>query len=230
MTVAATLAEPVRLNRLRQGRAAIEARVLELLQMVGLDANAAHRFPHEFSGGQRQRIGIARALACEPELIVCDEAVSALDVSIQAQIVVLLEELQQRLGLTYLFIAHDLGALKHISHRIAVMYLGKVVEVAAKDALFADPRHPYTRSLLSAIPVPDPKVERRRQRIILQGDLPSPANPPQGCRFHTRCPVVIDRCRTEVPEWQPVGPGHRAACWRTAEVPRLMPDATARSD
>ncbi|WP_435310288.1 ABC transporter ATP-binding protein [Primorskyibacter sedentarius] len=225
MTVGAALAEPVRLNRLREGRVAIEERVQELLGMVGLHASAAHRYPHEFSGGQRQRVGIARALACEPELIVCDEAVSALDVSIQAQIVVLLEELQQRLGLTYLFIAHDLGALKHISHRVAVMYLGRVVEVAPKAELFANPRHAYTRALLSAIPVPDPKVEKLRQRIVLQGDLPSPSNPPSGCAFHTRCPIATEQCRAARPEWQRVGPNHQAACWRTEELPQLMPKA-----
>jgi oligopeptide transport system ATP-binding protein len=227
MTVGATLAEPVRLNGLRQGGAAVAARVRELLDMVGLGASALHRYPHEFSGGQRQRVGIARALACEPELIVCDEAVSALDVSIQAQIVVLLEELQQSLGLTYLFIAHDLGALKHISHDIAVMYLGKVVEVAPKAELFSNPRHAYTRALLSAIPVPDPKVEKQRRRIVLQGDIPSPANPPAGCRFHTRCPVAIDRCRTDVPVWHQIGPGHRAACWLAEELPTLMPGTGA---
>jgi len=224
MTIGATLAEPVRLNGLRHGRVAVEARVQELLSLVGLPPTAALRYPHEFSGGQRQRVGIARALACEPEIIVCDEAVSALDVSIQAQIVALLEDLQARLGLTYLFIAHDLGALKHISHQVAVMYLGKIVEVAPKEELFANPRHAYTRALLSAIPVPDPVIERQRRRIILRGDLPSPANPPQGCRFHTRCPVAIDRCRSEVPDWQEVTPGHRTACWRAADLPDLMPD------
>jgi oligopeptide transport system ATP-binding protein len=229
MTIGATLTEPVSLNGLRTGRAAVEARVQELLSLVGLPPSAAYRYPHEFSGGQRQRVGIARALACEPEIIVCDEAVSALDVSIQAQIVALLEDLQARLGLTYLFIAHDLGALKHISHQVAVMYLGKVVEIAPKEELFANPRHAYTRALLSAIPVPDPVIERRRRRIILRGDLPSPANPPQGCRFHTRCPVAIDRCRSEVPDWQKISPGHRTACWRAAELPDLMPDLAMSS-
>ncbi|MHA3977020.1 ABC transporter ATP-binding protein [Halovulum sp. GXIMD14794] len=217
MTVAATLAEPVRLHGLRKGRAAIDARVLDLLKMVGLDESAAHRYPHEFSGGQKQRVGIARALACEPDLIVCDEAVSALDVSIQAQIVKLLENLQKQLGLTYLFIAHDLGALKHISHKVAVMYLGKVVEVAPKAELFSNPRHAYTRALLSAIPVPDPRAERLRRRIVLRGDIPSPANPPAGCRFHTRCPIAIDRCAVETPALDPVGRGHHAACWRAGE-------------
>lgn len=225
MTVGATLSEPVRLNGLRIGRTAIQERVLELLGMVGLDAGATHRYPHEFSGGQRQRVGIARALACEPDLIVCDEAVSALDVSIQAQIVALLEELQQRLELTYLFIAHDLGALKHISQSIAVMYLGRVVEVAPKVNLFTEPRHAYTRALLSAIPVPNPKIEQQRRRIVLQGDIPSPADPPSGCPFHTRCPVAIDRCSSKAPDWQSFGADHRAACWRANELDRLMPAA-----
>lgn len=224
MTIGATIAEPIGLNGLRQGRAAIKARMHELLDLVGLPQSAAHRYPHEFSGGQRQRVGIARALACEPDIIVCDEAVSALDVSIQAQIVALLEDLQVRLGLTYLFIAHDLGSLKHISHRVAVMYLGKVVEVAPKAELFANPRHAYTRALLSAIPVPDPSIERQRQRIILNDDIPSPAYPPSGCRFHTRCPVAIDLCRSEVPNWQEVSPGHTSACRRAEDLVELMPD------
>jgi oligopeptide transport system ATP-binding protein len=224
MTIGASIAEPVRLNKLRRGHAAIEARKRELLDLVGLPQSAAHRFPHEFSGGQRQRVGIARALACEPEIIVCDEAVSALDVSIQAQIVALLEDLQARLGLTYLFIAHDLGALKHISHQVAVMYLGRVVEIAAKQDLFADPRHAYSRALLSAIPVPDPAVEKQRQRILLKGDIPSPANPPSGCRFHTRCPVAIDRCRSEDPAWMQIAQDHTSACWRAGELPDLMSD------
>lgn len=224
MTIGASIAEPVRLNKLRRGHAAIEARKRELLDLVGLPQSAAHRFPHEFSGGQRQRVGIARALACEPEIIVCDEAVSALDVSIQAQIVALLEDLQTRLGLTYLFIAHDLGALKHISHQVAVMYLGRVVEIAAKQDLFADPRHAYSRALLSAIPVPDPAVEKQRQRILLKGDIPSPANPPSGCRFHTRCPVAIDRCRSEDPAWMQMAQDHKSACWRAGELPDLMAD------
>ncbi|QXT39855.1 ABC transporter ATP-binding protein [Gymnodinialimonas ceratoperidinii] len=222
MTIGASIAEPVRLNKLRRGRAAIEARKYELLDLVGLPRSAAHRFPHEFSGGQRQRVGIARALACEPEIIVCDEAVSALDVSIQAQIVALLEDLQARLGLTYLFIAHDLGALKHISHQVAVMYLGRVVEIAAKKDIFTNPRHAYSRALLSAIPVPDPAVEKQRQRILLKGDIPSPANPPSGCRFHTRCPVAIDRCRSEDPAWTKIARNHESACWRASELSDLM--------
>lgn len=224
MTIGATVAEPVRLNGLRSGRAEIRDRVEELLGMVGLDPTVARRYPHEFSGGQRQRVGIARALACEPDLIVCDEALSALDVSIQAQIIVLLEDLRDRLGLTLFFIAHDLAALKHISDDIAVMYLGKIVEQAPKYELFANPRHAYTRSLLSAIPVPDPRIERKRVRILLEGDLPSPADPPSGCRFHTRCPVVLDKCRTSEPDWNMISPHHRAACWRADELHELMPD------
>ena len=224
MTIGACIGEPIRLNGLRQGRAEVRDRTHELLEMVGLAPAFAGRYPHEFSGGQRQRVGIARALACEPDLIVCDEAISGLDVSIQAQIIVLLEDLRDRLGLTLLFIAHDIGALKHISDDVAVMYLGRIVEQAPKRELFANPRHAYTRSLLSAIPVPDPRVERRRKRILLQGDLPSPATPPAGCRFHTRCPVAIDRCRTDMPPTERVGPDHDAACWRARDLDTLIPD------
>ena len=224
MTIGAIIAEPVRLNGLRPGTAQIRDRRDELLTIVGLDPALAHRFPHEFSGGQRQRVGIARALACEPDLIVCDEPISALDVSIQAQIIVLLESLRARLGLTLLFIAHDLAALKHISDDIAVMYLGKIVERAPKRELFSNPRHPYTRSLLSAIPLPDPRLERRRRRILLEGDLPSPANPPSACRFHTRCPVAIGQCSREAPVWRAHAPRHEVACWRAEDLHRLMPD------
>ena len=184
----------------------------ELLQIVGLNPYFVNRYPHEFSGGQRQRIGVARSLAVNPDFIVCDEPISALDVSIQAQIINLLEELQQKFHLTYLFIAHDLSVVRHISDRIAVMYLGKIVELTDRDSLYANPLHPYTKALLSAVPIPDPLIEEKRERIILVGDVPSPVNPPTGCRFHTRCPLAIDICKRVDPEFRDVGGKHYVAC------------------
>lgn len=223
MTVGGIIAEPIQVHGLRQGDAAVRQRVLELMELVGLNPAFATRYPHEFSGGQRQRIGIARALAVEPSFIVCDEPVSALDVSIQAQIINLLEELQRRLGLTYLFIAHDLSVVKHISNRVAVMYLGRVIEVADGMRLYEEPRHPYTRALLSAVPIPDPQVERRRRRIILEGDVPSPLNPPSGCSFHPRCPIAAAQCQHDVPTLTRITPQQEVACWRNAEAVTLMP-------
>jgi peptide/nickel transport system ATP-binding protein len=197
----------------------VEKRVAHLIDVVGLPKDAHNRYPHEFSGGQRQRIGLARSLALNPALIVADEPVSALDVSIQAQIINLLEDLQDEFNLTYLFVAHDLAVVRHISDRIAVMYLGKIMEIAPSEKLYEEPLHPYTVALLAAIPIPDPAVERHRERIILQGDLPSPANPPSGCRFHTRCPFVQEeRCRSEVPELREVLPGQFAACHWVEEI------------
>jgi oligopeptide transport system ATP-binding protein len=211
MTVGEIVGEPLRIHGIAQG-SGVQDRVLELLRLVGLRPYHANRYPHEFSGGQRQRIGIARALAVDPKFIVCDEPVSALDVSIQAQVINLLEDLQAQLGLTYLFIAHDLSVVRHISTRVAVMYVGKIVELADRDALYHNPLHPYTQALLSAIPIPDPILEKRRKRIVLTGDIPSPVNPPPGCRFHTRCPVAFDRCTTETPPFNEYAPGHFAAC------------------
>ena len=211
-TVSSIVGEPLRVHKLRQTDKQRADRVVELLELVGLSARHLNRFPHEFSGGQRQRIGVARALATEPVFIVCDEPISALDVSIQAQVVNLLEDLQDQLGLTYLFIAHDLSMVRHICDRVAVMYLGIIVELGDRDQLYENPLHPYTQSLLSAVPVPDPKLERARQRIILTGDVPSPANPPSGCRFHPRCPIAKEHCARLVPEWREIQPGHWVAC------------------
>jgi oligopeptide transport system ATP-binding protein len=211
MTVSETIGDPIRIHSLLP-RNEIESRVKELLAMVGLNPAFINRYPHEFSGGQRQRIGIARALALNPDLIVCDEPISALDVSIQAQVVNLLEDLQEKLGLTYLFIAHDLSMVRHISTRVAVMYLGVIVELADRTELYEHPQHPYTQALLSAVPIPDPKIEKKRERIILTGDVPSPVNPPSGCRFRTRCPLAAEICAAERPAFREVSPGHWAAC------------------
>jgi peptide/nickel transport system ATP-binding protein len=211
--VESALAEPLVAHDLMRGRAAVSSRVRELLDLVGLPANAGYRYPHEFSGGQRQRVGIARAIALEPDLIVADEPVSALDVSIQAQILNLLEELQSRLDLTYIVIAHDLAVVRHISDEVGVMYLGWIVERTGSRELYERPLHPYTRALMSAVPIPDPELEDHRERILLYGDLPSPANPPSGCRFRTRCPWVQEqRCADEVPELREIRPGHVVAC------------------
>ncbi len=211
-TVGDIIGEPIDVHGLAKGRER-QARIQELLRVVGMNPRFVDRYPHEFSGGQRQRIGIARALAVEPTFIVCDEPISALDVSIQAQIINLLENLQSKFKLTYLFIAHDLSVVKHISNRIAVMYLGKIMEMAPGQELYRRPRHPYTGSLLSAIPIPDPKIELKRERVIIQGDVASPVNPPSGCRFRTRCPRAREHCAEEVPPLESFGAEHRAACF-----------------
>mgnify|MGYP002577166229 CR=1 FL=1 len=212
MTVGEIIGEALDIHKLYGSKKERTDRIKELLGMVGLNTEHANRYPHEFSGGQQQRVGIARALAVKPEFIVCDEPISALDVSIQSQVVNMLEDMQQELGLTYLFIAHDLSVVRHISNRIGVMYLGTMVELAESYELNKHPLHPYTKTLLSAVPVPDPEVSRTRQRIVLEGDIPSPINPPSGCRFHTRCPYATEQCREAVPEFKEHAPGHWAAC------------------
>ena len=214
MTVGGIVGAPLAIHGV-MGRKERKQRVAELLELVGMNPHFVNRFPHEFSGGQRQRIDIARALALNPEFIVCDEPIAALDVSIQAQVVNLLKGLQRRLGLTYLFIAHDLSMVRHISDRVAVMYLGQIVELTDRDTLYNNPLHPYTQALLSAGPIPDPPLERKRQRVILEGDVPSPANPPLGCNFNTRCPAVMDACYEVEPEFKEVSEGHWVACHLT---------------
>ncbi len=212
MTVGEIVGEALDIHKICPNKKARTERINELLGKVGLNTEHANRFAHEFSGGQQQRIGIARALAVEPEFIVCDEPISALDVSIQSQVVNMLEDLQEQIGLTYLFIAHDLSVVRHISNRIGVMYLGCLVELAESYELCAHPIHPYAQTLLSAVPLTDPEKNRHRQRILLEGDIPSPLNPPSGCRFHTRCPYATDKCRQEMPQLKEYGPGHYAAC------------------
>jgi peptide/nickel transport system ATP-binding protein len=224
MTVGEALAEPIRFHGLAP-KGDIPARVAQLLQDVGMTPRFANRYPHELSGGQRQRVAIARALACEPRFIVCDEAISALDVSVQAQILNLLLDLQDKYGLTYLFIAHDLAVVRHISDRVGVMYLGRLAELAPAARLFAEPLHPYTRALLSAVPAPDPRARSNRQQLV--GEVPSPLNPPSGCRFHPRCPLARDICRTSVPEWREVAAGHHAACHAVAGPGRTNWEGTA---
>jgi len=212
MTVGDIIGEPLQVHDILKGQARRD-RVQDLLRTVGLNPYFVNRYPHEFSGGQRQRIGVARALAVQPEFIVCDEPISALDVSIQAQIINLLEDLQAKFNLTYLFIAHDLSVVRHISDRIAVMYLGKIAELTGRKELYDNPLHPYTRALLSAVPIPDPLVEEQRRRMVLEGDVPSPAHPPAGCNFHTRCPLAMDICSQQEPDFRDVGGGHWVACF-----------------
>ena len=230
MKVRELVGEPLQVHGLAGNRGEYADRVAGLLRQVGLLPDMAERYPHEFSGGQRQRIGIARALALQPSLIICDEPVSALDVSIQAQVVNVLSELQERLGLGYLFIAHDLAVVRHISHRVAVMYLGRIVEIAARDDLYREPLHPYTQALLSAVPVADPLVEKRRKRIVVQGEVPSALNPPTGCRFHPRCAQVMDRCRVDDPALQALGGGRSVACHLYTATAVLPPASGKQHD
>ena len=211
MTVGSIVAEPLQEHGLSGGQTK-QQRVEELLDAVGLNPSHANRYPHEFSGGQRQRIGIARALALNPDFIVCDEPIAALDVSIQAQVVNLLEDLQEKLGLTYLFISHDLSMIRHMADRVAIMYLGKIMELGPSDKVYGEPLHPYTQALLSAVPIPNPVQEAERRRTILSGDVPNAANPPSGCPFRTRCPIAVARCADEEPEWRELRPGHHVAC------------------
>ncbi len=218
MTIGDIVAEPLITHEPGLGRAEVKARVQDMMAKTGLSPQMINRYPHEFSGGQCQRIGVARAMILRPRLIVCDEPVSALDVSIQAQIINLLMRLQREFGLSLLFISHDLSVVRHISHRILVLYLGRMMEIANREQLYAAPRHPYTRALISAVPIPDPKLERQKRRIVLKGDLPSPLEPPSGCVFRTRCPLAIERCAAEVPEVESAGPGHQVACHRWREV------------
>lgn len=217
MTVEDIVAEPLDIHNICKTSEERHKRVVELLELVGLGNEHAMRFPHEFSGGQRQRIGIARALALNPQFIVCDEPISALDVSIQAQVVNLLKELQEKLGLTYLFIAHDLSMVRYISDRVGVMYLGRMMELASSEALYERPLHPYTQALLSAIPIPDPEIQRSKERVQLEGDVPSPINPPKGCRFVDRCPYALEKCRQEPPKWRELEKDHFVACHRAEE-------------
>ncbi len=214
MTAGNIVGEPLIVHKLTASKAEYRSRVEELLITVGLNPSMTNRFPHEFSGGQRQRLGIARALAARPAFIVCDEPVSALDVSIQAQVINLLQDLQAEMGVAYLFIAHDLSVVRHISERVAVMYLGKIVEIATREEIYSNPKHPYTQALLSAVPVPDPAVERQRERIVLRGDIPSPLNPPPGCVFSTRCPIATEECNRAMPEYTEISGDHQVACFK----------------